>query len=247
MQPAESTEQTIPAWVGKILPSSLILILTNCVPLFGVLFLGWNVLETVLLYWMESGIIGLFTIILLLLMPILPADRKGTPFNAKLILIPFFAVLYGGFMAGHLALIMIFLGQSDQDGIARQAIEVFQKVPAIRWALLSLCLNHGYSFFVNYILPKKYLQPLQKQNLWHIIGKPFKRIFVMQFSILFSAFGILLLRLPQPMVAALVAVKTFFDLKAHKKERERDNGDLKLSALDSSAEGMRQDIPYFFK
>lgn len=219
--------QTALTRIKKIATPSRVLILSNCIPLFGVFFFGWSVFETVVLYWLESAVIGLYTVILFLLMPILPADRKGTPFNAKLFLIPFFIVHYGGFMAGHLFFITLFLGDSVRISFLGQVLEIFQKNSSIWWALLSLFLSHGYSFFVNSIFTKKYLEPWQKENLWPMLTKVYQRIFVMQFSVLLSAFGMILLRLPQPMIIVLVVIKTALDLKAHKKEHANDRARLK--------------------
>lgn len=200
-----------------------VLILTNCIPLVGVLFFGWSVFETVFLYWMESALIALVTIALLVLMPISAADREGVPVNQKLIAIPFFVLHFGAFMWAHLFLIVLFLGQSGEGSMIQQAFETVWKTPSIGLALLSLVASHAYSFFTNYIVTKKYLQPLNKENFWSLMQKPYKRIFMMQLTVLLGAFAITLLRLPQLMVVALVAVKIFFDLKAHKKEDERGN------------------------
>mgnify|MGYP001602909413 CR=1 FL=1 len=211
----------IPARIGKIETSSLLLILTNCIPLAGVLFFGWSVFETLFLYWVESGIIALATIALLALMPISAADRAGVPVNQKLIAIPFFMLHFGGFMAAHLFLIIFFLGDPDQGNILWQALETVRKNHSLGWALLSMLVSHGYSFVVNYIRTNKYLQPLSKENFWPIMVRPYKRIVMMQLTILIGAFGVLILRLPQPMMAAMVVVKTLFDLRAHKKEHEQ--------------------------
>ncbi|MBI3017251.1 MAG: hypothetical protein HYY62_04565, partial [Deltaproteobacteria bacterium] len=42
------------------------LILANCVPIFGVLYFKWELFEIVFLYWLESGIILLFSFLKLL-------------------------------------------------------------------------------------------------------------------------------------------------------------------------------------
>ena len=221
----------VPARIGKIETSILLLILTNCIPLAGVLFFGWNVFETVFLYWMESAVIALATIALLALMPIPASLREGVPVNQKLIAIPFFILHFSAFMAAHLFFIVLFLGQSDQGGMIQQAFETLRKTPSIGWAILSLFVSHGYSFFTNQILTKKYLQPLDKKSFWPIMVRPYKRIFLMQFTILIGAFAVLLLGLPQPIIAVFVGVKIFFDLKAHKKEHEGDNGTPSLKIL----------------
>lgn len=217
---------TLPERIGKIETSALLLILSNCIPLAGVLFFGWNVFEIVFFYWIESAIIALATIALVILMPIPASLREGVPVNQKLVAIPFFILHFSAFMAVHLFLIIFFLGQSHKGGMLTQATEMLLQIPFVGWALLSLFISHGYSFFTNYISTKKYLQPLDKQSFWTIMIRPYRRIFLMQLVILIGACAVILFGLPQPMLAVFVVVKIFFDLKAHKTERAQKNNDL---------------------
>lgn len=221
MEIQESTQHHLSVRVANLFKPSWVLILSNCAPLFGFFFLDWDVFQTVFLYWLESAVVGLFTMVLLYVKPISPEDRAGVPINAKIILIPFFFLHFGGFMVAHLFLIMFFLGNPDSGSLVHQAVQAFRDTPAIGWALLSALFSYAYSFVTNDILTKNYLQPLRKENLSEIMIKPYRRIFIMQFTVLISAFGILLLRLPQPMVVALIVVKTFFDLRAYGREHSR--------------------------
>ena len=43
--------------------SILMLIVVNLFPIIGVIFLGWNIFEVVILYVLETFIIGLFNIL----------------------------------------------------------------------------------------------------------------------------------------------------------------------------------------
>ena len=69
-------------------PSLSIQVLTvaNLVPLFGVVFLGWDAAAIVLLYWVENLIVGLLNILRMILVKV---ESSGKQFE-KLILIPFF-------------------------------------------------------------------------------------------------------------------------------------------------------------
>jgi hypothetical protein len=44
------------------LPALVALVGANLLPLAGVLFGGWTVWEVLLVYWIESGIVGLFSV-----------------------------------------------------------------------------------------------------------------------------------------------------------------------------------------
>ena len=39
------------------------LIVANAIPLFGVLFFGWNVWMILIVYWLENGIVGFFNVL----------------------------------------------------------------------------------------------------------------------------------------------------------------------------------------
>ena len=42
------------------------LIVANAIPLFGALFLGWNVWLILIVYWLENGIVGFFNVLKIL-------------------------------------------------------------------------------------------------------------------------------------------------------------------------------------
>ena len=75
---------------GWSLPQ-LALLLANLVPVFGVLYLDWDVSSIIVLYWAENLVIGGFT-----LLKMLVAGKAGALFRML-----FFCVHYGGFCAIH--------------------------------------------------------------------------------------------------------------------------------------------------
>ena len=46
--------------------SAIALIIANFAPLFGVLFLGWDLFLILFLYWTESAVIGFFNVVKML-------------------------------------------------------------------------------------------------------------------------------------------------------------------------------------
>jgi len=72
-----------------------LLILANAVPLVGVLAWDWRVGDVVILYWIESLVIGLFNVLRILAAQ--PARARGGFLSGKLVLAAFFVVHYGGF------------------------------------------------------------------------------------------------------------------------------------------------------
>ena len=97
------------------------LVAVNLIPLAGVLLLGWRLSDLMLLYWLENGIIGGFTVLKILTSraPIGATEPAGRP-----VLVPlahrlgavgtaaFFSVHYGLFWAVHGVFVRLFFGPS---------------------------------------------------------------------------------------------------------------------------------------
>jgi len=81
-------------------PSTLILIAANLLPLIGIFFWGWDAFLLLMLYWMETAIIGFWTI---LAIAIAPRETLGPGARAtsRWFLVPFFIVHSGVFMGVH--------------------------------------------------------------------------------------------------------------------------------------------------
>ncbi|MFA6549262.1 MAG: DUF6498-containing protein, partial [Candidatus Margulisiibacteriota bacterium] len=74
---------TRPIFLTKqYLLSSLALIIANAVPIFGVIFLGWETIDILFIYWFESLIIGIFNVLKMLLTNIF--EQEGKPFYLNL-------------------------------------------------------------------------------------------------------------------------------------------------------------------
>ena len=43
--------------------SDISLLIVNLIPLFGALFLGWSLFSILIIYWLESAVIGFYTLI----------------------------------------------------------------------------------------------------------------------------------------------------------------------------------------
>ena len=88
--------------------STAALVVANAVPIFGVVFLGWQVFPLMLLYWLENVVVGAFNVLRML-----AADPRN-PFRwaGKLFLIPFFCVHFGMFTFVHGVLVFAMFGPS---------------------------------------------------------------------------------------------------------------------------------------
>ncbi len=185
--------------------SSFALVLVNLIPIFGVLFLGWDVFEIMILYWMESGIIGFYSIV-----------RLGIETRwFAILLIPFFILHFGGFMFGHLMVITAIFKPGQYYFAYSSMSGIIYAMSPILIPFISLFISHGVSFFTNYVTHRKdnVLQGLLI-SLFEMM-RPYKRIMLMQFVLIFGGFATLFFRSQMIVVVLLIIVKTYIDLRAH--------------------------------
>ena len=187
-------------------PSMLALVAANLLPLAGVLLLGWDLAHVMVLYWAESAIIGVYTVLKLCVVAKLLA----------VFAVPFFIGHFGGFMAGHFIFVYLVFVRGMQSGppdlgALDGLIEVFQPL----WpALLALAVSHGISFAVNFIGRREY----SGETIQTLMLAPYRRIIVMHLTIIFGGGLVMLLETPAPALALLVLLKTAVDLRSHRRE-----------------------------
>lgn len=219
-------------------PSSLFLVAVNLLPIGGVVWFGWSVLELLLLYWTESVAIGVINVLRMLASnPASPlagfagsnsripdaarealatsgARRAGQ--SLKFFLVPFFVIHYGAFCFAHLtAVVSIFAN-------GRLTTDLFGALPTLTdpvfwWVVSFIFCSHLYSFFANFIGQGEF----RRTGVAALMQRPYGRIMVMHITVILGAALIEWLDSPLPMLFVLVAAKTVVDLKYHERERER--------------------------
>jgi len=192
---------------NKILfyPSSLFLIVANTMPLLGALYWSWDIFTIIILYWMESAVIGFFNLLKMKKIN----NEKFSP------LIPFFIVHYSVFMIVHL----MFIAQlfTADLGQASGQIEAFQIVlkyfEGLAISLAFLFLSHAASYVFNFYQKQEYLRVSLNRQMF----APYKRIMVMHVVILLAGGGFVYSNYNEGVSAVvfLVVIKTVFDLGAH--------------------------------
>ena len=215
-------------------PSSLILIVANLLPLGGVLWLGWEVFDILLLYWTESVIIGVLNVLRMIssqssniLSGLIPVTRQQNmtaaleqvnlqlPMQAiKFFIIPFFVFHYGMFCFGHLSAVVGFFGRGNSN------TSITASIPDISnssfWiAVGAIAASHLYSYINNFLGKGEY----KRVGLGTLMHRPYGRIMVMHLSIILGAGGAIMLVNPLPVLLVLVVGKTVLDLRMHNKER----------------------------
>ncbi len=183
--------------------SVISLILVNLVPIIGVLFFNWSMFQIMILYWLESGIIGFFSILKILI--------KSRPITLGIFLTVFFCFHFGIFMLVHLKFISAI--NSDFE-LSTNSIFL------IIYSAIPLFISHLISFIHNFFGKKEYLGKKEykiETDAMTYMFEPYKRIFVMQFVIIFGAILMNLFNQPILGIVLLIILKTIVDIDAHLK------------------------------
>ena len=183
------------------------LLVANLVPLAGVLLLGWDVGNIMLVYWAESALIGVFNLLKLAVIG---------PW-ASLLYGPFFVGHFGAFMAVHLLFVYAFFVH-DPHGMGPIPInEVLHSLRLLWPALVGLSLSHALSFVQNFLKRGEYRATTMAKQM----AAPYQRVVVMHVTIILGALLALLTHSVLPALCLLIVLKTLVDLHAHQRERDR--------------------------
>jgi hypothetical protein len=200
------------------------LLISNAIPLVGVLFLGWNVWTILIIYWLENGVIGFFNIVKMAR----AAGGTGGPVSrvaGKIADISFFMVHYGLFWLAHGSIILTLsevrsvtvFGKAicTSDGgpcISSDGVSTFISDPvAVAIVLIGLFISHGVSYMSNYIGRGEYLRTNANSQMF----APYGRLLVLHVTILVGGFAIAITGAPAAAVVILVVLKTALDLGLH--------------------------------
>lgn len=197
------------------------LILVNLVPLAGVLWFGWRMFDVLMLFWMESVVIGVINLLRMAVRLFGAGELKGV------VLIPFFTVHYFGFCAAHgLILVLVFgppglspaqvLGASGFFEIIRQLLSE----PTLRWGLIAIAASHLFSFLANFLWAGEW----RRTGIDVLMGAPYGRIMLMHVVLVIGAAIFMAIGQPIYALALLVALKILADASAHLRERRKLGG-----------------------
>lgn len=194
-----------------------VLVVANLVPLFGVLFWGWDVATILIAYWLENGVIGLLNI------PKIMLAARGTPVIGP-VMSGFFALHYGGFWIGHGIFVFLIAGIAARGPLGFffgfDPVGNVVRDPQVLLIALLLFLSHGISFFFNYVGRREYVSTTPMKQMF----QPYGRLVILHITIIFGAFAVIGLGQPVALVALLVILKTGVDLLFHLREHARFAG-----------------------
>ena len=221
------------------------LVAVNLIPLVGVLALGWRLSDLMLLYWLENGIIGAFTVLKILTsrIPTGGAEPLGRP-----LLVPlahrlgavgtalFFSVHYGLFWAVHGVFVRLMFGSGSGPfgalwfgpgmglprglpGGAPGFGEPFDPVVgAVGGGFALAVLSLVVSHGTSYVV--NYLGHGEDRSLspQALMQQPYGRVVVLHVTIIGGGFVATFLGQPSLSLVLLVALKIGVDLQAHLRE-----------------------------
>lgn len=187
--------------------SSLSLLVANSIPLLGVCFLNWKLVDILILYWSENLVIGFFNVLKMAI-----AKRKtkssssvNVSLGSRLFTIIFFIVHYGGFTLGHGVFVFNIFGKPDITPYA------------MAFAFLSLFTSHSISFYKNFLKGGEY----QRISADRLFSQPYNRVVVMHLAIIGGGFFVKALGSPVLALLMMVGIKTAIDLHSHRREHRK--------------------------
>ncbi|MEK6957732.1 MAG: DUF6498-containing protein [archaeon] len=207
--------------------SALFLIATNIATIIAALIFNWGLLTIMWGYWLQSVIIGFFTVFkILLAREIIPPTVDGLIKGenqlkklfgviSKIFSACFFAVHYGGFHFGYMVFLLIFtLYGLDGTGVGMGNVDAL----GIAFMGAAFFILHFYSFVHNYLWRN------ERQTVQDAFAEPYKRILPMHITIILG--GIFIGIIPEfaekATLVLFMALKTGADYAMHKKEHEKN-------------------------
>lgn len=180
---------------------NLILIVANLVPLFGVLFWGWSGKAIIVIYILETVIIGLLNVLKMITVYILNGTKNEPPLppnpdNTIMVtgwgLIPFFVFHYFFFIFIQSVLFFAFSSMWDKSNPHEPYELINNFLPLIngeaRYALIVFAIANGAYLINDFIISGKYAT----ESLVGLMMQPYKRIFVQQFVVILGGFVFML-------------------------------------------------------
>ena len=203
--------------------SLVMLVLANLLPVYGVLFLDWDITALVVLYWSENLVLGFYT-----LAKMLVVSPVGSLFYGV-----FFSIHYGGFCAVHGLFILIMLINPEAEFLSGDTwpfffvflqllVDVCRQVLAAApdawlYAFAALLVSHGVSFLLNFLVGGE----RDASSIKALMAAPYGRIVILHVAIILGAFAVMALGQPLALLLILVALKLALDVTLHLREHRR--------------------------
>jgi hypothetical protein len=193
-------------------------IIGNLIPLIGVLVLGWDLPSIVVMYWIETGVVGLVNVLRIrkslgLGHPTVDPDGAversivRAPTSGGWGLALTWLAVYGIFWAILGPLVIEIANGGFYQG-ASQTGWTGASADVVAWGTLSLVGGQVVAYVLDYVIGQRYLTV----SSFELLRDPFVRIFVILATITVGGAGIALIRSSVGFLAAMVAAKTIVEI-----------------------------------
>jgi len=202
--------------------SVLILLITNFVPILGVVFLGWDIFSIILLYLTEYFIIGFFSALKIITLISSFVNFANSPLPIKIFFCGWFALficiflaILWGFFSLPFAWLLLFLKPNFIDNNLLITLKETFIGTGLGLAVIGILFSHSFSFYYNFVTKKEI-------TIW--INNVSKSLIMMMVRILFIypvifTGGLVALFFGNlPLLLAFILYKTLIDAIIHIKE-----------------------------
>ena len=212
------------AWNDTSRAALISLLVTNAIPLVGVLTGRWSLFSVMLLYWMENGVVGAYNAVKIV-MAQGGSGAGSAGLLGRLPLAVFFWFHYGIFWFVHgVFVVVLFGGAATGRGLfgaglgglgpfnALTLARADAELPGGLWGTVGLlAVSHGISFVNNFVGRGEYQRVTPQEQMM----QPYQRVILLHVTVLAGGFVVMLLGQPLLALVLLVLLKTAVDLQAH--------------------------------
>jgi Family of unknown function (DUF6498) len=190
---------------------------SNLIPLAGVVYFHWSLFEVLLLFWLDSVVIGVLSAARSRLAHLergFPSGRPTPEWRTRYVAKGLFAFFF--FTTMHGIFLILLFGTLELRELGNRWMSVGEYVaqvmlkPEIAVAVLATVASRGFDFYINYLRPRAYETAYVSDQM----GAAFGRVVVLQLVIIFGGLLIVWLRTPVAALVLLVLLKTAGDLHA---------------------------------
>ncbi|MGB3866196.1 MAG: DUF6498-containing protein [Xanthobacteraceae bacterium] len=203
---------------ARVLVSVAVLLGANLLPLLGVALWGWKLFDLIVIYWLETLVIGGFAIVRMAL----------TSGWFALFSVPFFIVHFGGFMTVHFIFLTVLFGESRGVDFGRMPAMLREMITTrgLWVAVIALAASRGLGLVFRFLVP-------WARERWRARGAtpdtapigelmfgPYKRVMVMHVTIIIGALLVEAYGSRIAFLVLLIVLKTATDLYVWRRERK---------------------------